>query len=234
MSEEKKIEVMSLSYRLVHTHNLHFIAFLTITGVILLLPNLFGWLAQAIGMPLATYLGTPPESAGASLALVLHVAIGFLWGAMLILYALYLLYTRNIRVFDSLKKPLGKQIREAKALAGRYMLGKPIPPEVLEEMERHNVLVAYTFIILLVGVILVSISGVALAFRNYLPVETFRTMLLMHDVGFGLIMLFLLLHLYASLHPANRPVLHAMFTDGMMTIKELEEHMKSYLKRFSK
>jgi formate dehydrogenase subunit gamma len=235
--EQEEVEVASVGYRVAHAVNLGLITFLAITGLMLLFPNLMDWLTYAVGVPIASYLGTPsPISAGAAFAMSAHVFVGELWGLFLIVYVIYLLAFRRIRVFDALRKPLSQQWREAKALFHHYTLGRPIPKDVAESLDRHNVLVAYTVIILVVGIILLSISGVLMAYRYILnlgPGE-FGLLLLLHDVGFYLVLIFIYLHLFASLHSTNRPLLLAMFGVGKVPLRWAEENMPRYLRRFLK
>ncbi len=233
VNNEKEIEIASPGYRLAHGLNLVLITLLAITGAMLLFPELMSWLSYAVGAPLAAFLGSPyPTSVGEELARASHRFLGEIWGLFLIVYVIYLLAFRRIHVFDALRKPLGQQIREAKALANHYVFGKPLPDDVAKNLDRHNVLVAYMAIVLVVGIVLLSISGVLMVYSNYLGLSetVFRYMLLLHDLGFYLVLLFIFLHLFASLHPANRPLLSAMFGYGKVALEWAQKHMPNYLK----
>ncbi|ACB39305.1 cytochrome b/b6 domain-containing protein [Pyrobaculum neutrophilum] len=228
-----KVEVVSIGYRIAHHWNLLLFTVLAITGGALFAIEVLAPLVYAVGAPLAAAVGTDAVTAGAQLLRTSHRFLGHIWGALLLVYAVNLLFFRKVRIFDALRKPLGRQIREAKALAGHYLLGRPLPEDVKASMERHNVFVAYMALLLIASVVLLSISGVALVYRDALglSVEEARLMLLLHDVGFALGLLFVALHVFAVLHPANRPLLNAMFGDGTIPLDWAKTHMPNYLRR---
>lgn len=236
MEEEKKIEIISADERLVHMLNLVFFTLLVLTGLPLLSIELFGWIVYPIGVPLATFLGLDPDTgaitAGVQAARAIHRFIGPLWGALLIIYGIYLVVARKITVFNALRKPIRLQIREAIAVMNRYVFGKPLPKDVEENMDRHNVLVSYAAIMLVIAVILLGGSGAAMIYLDLTP-DQYRLMLLAHDIGFYLSILFVLAHVFASTHPANIPLLKAMFADGMVPLKWAEEHMPLYMRKIT-
>jgi formate dehydrogenase subunit gamma len=206
---------------------------LALTGGVLFSIEVMGWLAYVVGTPFSALLGTDPVTAGVQLLRSGHWFIGFVWGVLLIVYAIYLLLFGRIEVFKPLSKPLSQQIKEMRAVASQYVLGKPLPPEVAQSLDRHNVLVSYVTIVLIIAVTLLSISGVALAFKVPLGLSpsTINLMVLLHDVGFVLGLLFVALHLFAVLHPANRPILMAAFGDGKADLDWLKAHMPRFLER---
>ncbi|AEA12708.1 Formate dehydrogenase gamma subunit [Thermoproteus uzoniensis 768-20] len=233
VNSEKEIEVASLGYRLAHQINLVLITLLAVTGAMLLFPDLMSWLSYAVGAPLAAFLGNPyPVSVGEELARTSHRFLGELWGVFLIVYAIYLLAFRRIRVFDALKKPIGQQIREAKALAGHYIFGRPLPDDVARELERHNVLVAYMAVLLVLGILLLSASGVLMVYSSVLGLseDVYRLLLFLHDLGFYITLLFIFAHLFAVLHPTNRPLLIAMFGQGKAAAEWVQKHMPKFLR----
>ena len=232
-SEKEEVEVASMGYRISHQINLVLITLLAITGSMLLFPGLMSWLSYAVGAPLAAFLGSPyPVSVGEELARTSHRFLADVWGVFLIVYAIYLLVFRRIHVFDALRKPLGDQIREARALADHYILGKPLPDDVASSLERHNVLVAYMTVVLVVGIVLLSASGVLMVYSTYLGLTegSYRLLLLLHDLGFYLALLFIFAHLFAVLHPSNRPLLVAMFSYGRIPLEWARRHMPRYLR----
>ncbi|MFN3805086.1 MAG: cytochrome b/b6 domain-containing protein [Pyrobaculum sp.] len=225
------VEIMSVGYKIAHGLNIVLFTILAITGSILLFPDLMQILAYVIGAPLASLLGTPPASMGAELARTSHRFIGVLWGVFLAVYGLYLAAFRRAVVFRPLLKPFSQQVREAKALLAHYIAGKPMPQDVEERLDRHNVLVAYMALLLLAGLLLLSISGVLLMFSDMFTVGTVRLMLFLHDLGFYLSVIFLLAHLFATLHPSNRPLLLAMFGYGRVPLEWARRHMGRYVQR---
>ncbi len=228
-----KVEVVSIGYKIAHHWNLILFTVLAITGGVLFSIEVTSWFAYVVGSPLSTVSGTDPVTTGVQLLRTSHRFIGFVWGALLTVYALYLLIFRRVQVFKPLTKPLGRQIAEANAIVAHYMLGKPLPPDVERELDRHNVLVSYMALILLVSILFLSVSGVLLVYRDALGITptTASWLLLLHDVGFALGLLFVALHLFAATHPSNRPLLNAMFGDGKADLGWLQRHMPRYLAR---
>ncbi len=234
MSREGEVEVMSLGYRIAHLVNLILFISLMVSGAILYTLETFSWFAYGIGQPLNTLTGEADAvTAGVQWARTWHRIVGLTWGAFIVAYAIYILLFGRIHVFDGLKKPLRMQIREAKALIRMYMLGEPLPGDVKENMGRHNVLVGYLFIILLIAALLLSVSGVLLVYAEPLglSLSTVRLMLLLHDLGFALSILFFLLHTFAVVMPQNRPILVAMFSHGRLPLDWALEHMPGYIRR---
>ncbi|MEL9991221.1 MAG: cytochrome b/b6 domain-containing protein [Thermoproteus sp.] len=237
VKSEEEIEVASIGYKIAHTLNLVLFTLMAITGSMLLFPALMSWLSYAVGVPLAAAMGVSnPVTIGEELARTSHRFLGEIYGLFLIVYAIYLLAFRRIRMFDALKKPFSKQMREASALLRHYTTGEPLPDDVANELERHNVLVAYMTILLVIGLVLLSISGVFLAYSNALglTIDQYRIFLLLHDIGFYLSLIFVFLHLFASLHPANRPLLVAMFGYGKVPVEWAKKNMAKYLSRVQK
>jgi formate dehydrogenase subunit gamma len=228
-----KFEIISIGYKIAHHWNLILFTLLALTGAVLFSIEVMGWLAYVVGAPFSALLGTDPVTAGVQLLRSGHWFIGFVWGALLIVYTIYLLLFGRIEVFKPLSKPLSQQIKEMRAVASHYMLGKPLPPEVAKSLDRHNVLVSYMTIVLIIAVAFLSISGVALAFKVPLSLSpsTVNLLVLLHDVGFVLGLLFVALHLFAVLHPANRPILMATFGDGKADLAWLKAHMPRFLER---
>ncbi len=235
--ESGEIEIMGLGYRIAHLVNLILFISLMVSGFMLYSIETVSWFAYGIGQPLSTLSsGTDPVTTGVQWARTWHRVVGFTWGAFILAYALYiLLFHRQLHVFDGLRKPLGDQIREAKAVVRHYILGEPIPEDVRERMGRHNVLVGYLAILILASVLLLSVSGVLLVYAEAwgLSLSTVRLLLLLHDVGFALALLFVLLHTFAVLLPHNRPLLVAMFSHGKVPLDWAREHMPGYLRRLA-
>ncbi len=240
MPEEGKqeIEVMGLGYRMAHLVNLILFLSLIVSGIMLYSIETVAWFAYGIGQPLSTLSGgdADPVTTGVQWARTWHRVVGFTWGAFIIAYTLYIiLFHRQLHLFDGLRKPLREQLREAKAVFRFYLLGEPMPEDVKEKMGRHNVLVGYLAILIVVSVVLLSVSGVLLVYAEAwgLSLSTVRLMLLLHDIGFALALLFVLLHTFAVLLPHNRPLLVAMFSHGRVPLDWAREHMAGYVRRLT-
>lgn len=234
MGGGEEVEAVSVGYRIAHTLNMIFFTLLVLTGIVLLSIETFAWIIYPVGVPIAPLAGlsqdTGAVTAGVQAARAIHRFIGPLWGALLIVYGIYLVAAKKIRVFDPLRKPLGQQIREAVALTKHYVMGAPLPRDVEDNLDRHNVLVSWLTVVLVIAFALVGGSGAAIIYLNPPPV-LHRTLLLLHDIGFYLSVLFALAHIFAVTHPANIPLLRAMFTNGMIPLKWAEEHMPLFVKK---
>jgi formate dehydrogenase subunit gamma len=149
--------------RIAHTLQLVFFTLLVLTGLVLLSIELFAWVVNPIDVPLAPMVGLGQETGAVTIGVevtgAIHRFTGPLWGALLVVYGIYLVVTRKILVFEPLKKPMKQQIREAIALLNHYALSKPLPKDVEENLERHNVLVSYLTIVLIVAFILVEAAA---------------------------------------------------------------------------
>jgi len=228
-----KIEIISRGERITHNWNIVLFTLLVLTGTVLFSIELMGWFAYIIGAPLSSLLGEEPVTIGTQLLRTSHRFIGFAWGALLTVYGLYLLIFRRVEMFRPLTKPLSQQIKEAKELTGHYVLGKPITPDVAQNLDRRDVLASYITLLLFAAVVLISFSGVALVFKEPLGLSPSMAglMLLLHDVGFMFSLIFVAGHLFAVTHPVNRPLLNAMFDDGKIDLTWLKHHMPRYLAR---
>ena len=227
---ERKVKLMDLGYRVAHLLNLIFFGSLIVSGLMLFLSDLTSWFALAIGQPLSTLQGVEadPVVVGTQWARTWHRVVGFTWGAFLIIYGLYyVVFNRRFDVLKAIAKGIGDQFREAAALIRHYATGQPIPEDVKAKMGRHNVLVGWLFIVLLISAVLLSVSGLALVYKEELglTLSEVRLMYALHDLGFVLSLVFLFLHVYATLHPTNRPLLRAAFFDGEVPEDWAREHM---------
>ena len=65
-------------------------------------------------------------------------------------------------------------------------------------------------------------GGLFLWFRVSLDSTTVSIMRLLHDIGFTVFVIFLIIHIYLAVHPVNKAGYNAMFRDG----KDDLEHAK--------
>ncbi|MEN2999853.1 MAG: cytochrome b/b6 domain-containing protein [Acidilobaceae archaeon] len=232
MEEDRKIELLTAGYRTWHLANLTMFALLFTTGLLFVALPWTSWLAYAVGTPLATLSGLDPETyavtAGVQLLRTLHRLLGLIWGGVIIAYFLYLLLSGRIVIYRALMKPLGVQLREAFYVAKVYTVGGEIPEDVRKHMHRHNVLAVYANSLLVLGFVMLGISGVSLMLLSHSEVELHRLMIVLHNLGFYTIMLFVMSHIFASLHPRNFWLASAMFGNGMVSEKHAREDMPAY------
>jgi formate dehydrogenase subunit gamma len=234
MAERDELEVVSVGYRLAHWLNLILFLTLLITGLVLLEIEVFAYIVYPLGAPIATLLGLDPGTgavtAGVQIARMLHRLAGLLWGFIIVVYVAYLLVSGRLETLRVLRKPVGQQLREASAILSHYLLGKEIPEDVKKGLDRHNVLAVYLTLLLAIGVVLVGFSGLAIAYLDLTPSQ-YRLMLLLHDIGFYLTVIYLIGHVFAVFHPSNVILLKAMFGDGRVPLSWAREHMNAYVER---
>jgi len=225
-----EVEVASISYRIAHALVAVLITLQVVSG---LNPRLFDGLAYAVGEPLAAALGLPPPSVLSEPGRVIHMFFGASLGLFGAVYGAYLLAFRRVRVFDALRKPIDQQIREASAFIKHYLLGKPLPEDVTKNLERHNVLVAYLTIVLLIGLAISFTTGALMAYGNALGLSQSDIRLLggIHEWGLRIALVFIVPHLFATLHPSNRPLLVAMFGRGKVPLEWAQKRMPRFLSR---
>jgi formate dehydrogenase subunit gamma len=234
MAERDELEIASVGYRLAHWLNLILFLTLLITGLVLLEIEVFAYIVYPLGAPIATLLGLDPGTgavtAGVQIARMLHRMAGLLWGFIIVVYVAYLLVSGRLEMLRVLRKPVGQQLREASAILSHYLLGRELPEDVRKGLDRHNVLTAYLALLLAIGVVLVGFSGLAMAYLDLTPSQ-YRLMLLLHDIGFYLTVIFLIGHVFAVFHPSNVILLKAMFGDGRVPLSWAREHMNAYVER---
>jgi formate dehydrogenase subunit gamma len=234
MAERDELEVASVGYRLTHWLNLILFLTLLITGLVLLEIEVFAYIVYPLGAPIATLLGLDPGTgavtAGVQIARMLHRLAGPLWGFIIVVYVAYLLVSGRLETLRVLRKPVGQQLREASTLLSHYLLGRELPEDVRKGLDRHNVLAVYLALLLAIGVVLVGFSGLAIAYLDLTPSQH-RLMLLLHDIGFYLTVIFLIGHVFAVFHPSNVILLKAMFGDGRVPLSWAREHMNAYVER---
>ncbi|MEM0496929.1 MAG: cytochrome b/b6 domain-containing protein, partial [Acidilobaceae archaeon] len=113
------------------------------------------------------------------------------------------------------------------------VFGSEIPMDIKRGIGRHNVLASYLTLLLIFGVLMVSLSGVAMVYLSLTP-DQYRLMLLIHDIGFYIIMIFLVGHLFAVFHPKNVILLNAMFGDGKVPLEWAKDEMPAYIEKLRK
>ncbi|MGC8948871.1 MAG: cytochrome b/b6 domain-containing protein [Thermoprotei archaeon] len=89
-------------------------------------------------------------------------------------------------------------------------------------IEYHHPLEKFAVIGLHIGLVLLGISGIPMAFFN---VEQYKTLLLItHDIGFMLVTIIVIGHVMLALNPVNWETLKAMLTNGKVSITWAKEH----------
>ncbi len=194
-----QLRLMSLDYRLIHAATIVSIGALLLTG------------SRERGLSLLQF----------------HIDFGLLSVAVLGVYSLIMLLKHRVWLFDALREPVSSQIREGLAIARKYSLGTPYPPEVQSRMGRHNILATYASLVLVLSFIPLMGGGIAMVFLQR-GTTVFELARFLHLMGVGLIGLFFLVHVLAVFHPENWPLLKAMFSSGRVPIEWAREHLAGW------
>jgi formate dehydrogenase subunit gamma len=161
---------------------------------------------------------------------VFHTWLGIASVGVIVGYGGYLLVTHGVRLFDGLRKPISGQFRESKAILENYTFDISIPINVKKGIARYNVLASYASVLLAAGFGELAVTGLLLAFLK--PVgPLYQFLLQAHSIGVYLSAAFFFLHTFAVLKGENRPLLRAVFTDGMVPVNWAREHMQKFLER---
>jgi formate dehydrogenase subunit gamma len=160
---------------------------------------------------------------------LVHIWLGFSWGAILLVYGANLLRTHAVRLFDGLRKPVSDQVSEASAVLQNYVLRRDFSLKVKHGMARHNVLASYASVLMIVSFAQLAVSGVWMVFLTS-GSQLYRSLMQVHNLGVLLTIVFFVLHLFGVVQGQNRPLLRAVFTDGQVSRVWLREHMEKILK----
>lgn len=213
---DREVEVASLSYRIVHIVVAILLVALITTGLIV--GETQG--RKGIHRGGGNLVAFPPGG--------LHTALGVALFATAAGYTAFLAVARRIRIFDGIRRPISRQVSEAIGVIRHYITGAPLP----DEIERHNVLASYLTLFLAGALSAQLASGAVMAFgRGVFSRDVLRIAGEVHEVGWILILVFVVFHIFAVLHPSNRPLLKAMFGNGRVPIDWARRHMPGYLRR---
>lgn len=159
----------------------------------------------------------------------LHRYAGLLWGSLIILYGLYaIIRRRRVRILEPIARPIVEQVREGFSVVGKYFLNIRISEQVRSRMGRHNVMASYAFVMLMFAFLLLGIGGLGLM---YFPGggEENDLWLGIHLAGAGLLVLFVLAHVFAVMNKANWPLIPAVFLTGKVKREWAEKSMPGYV-----
>ncbi len=224
---DEEVEVFNEIQIWAHKHLIHFVLFFFLTGLPLISKDWFGWLAYLFGYPLTTIIGGyDPYSLGIQVARFVHRLSAF--GLALVLIPFLLKMLRDIKKleiwpecwsFSCLKSGIND-------LIDYYIHKKPV------KFSKYNLGQkgwAWTAII---GMIIMYITGIIMWFRGYFPVGAWEVARLLHDIGFFIAGIGLILHVYmAVLIPEHRPFVRAMFRTGRVPKKFVAEHLSKWYEK---
>ena len=186
------VERYTTFQRFVHIHMIHLGALNVLTGLPLILPEYFKWLGYLFGgwvWDLTT---------GLEITRMVHRASGVLIVILGILY--FIRYFYRPGTWDIAWKK--GDFERLKRLLAHYTKGEHVDFDKYNPGEK-----LYFWLAVIPAGLLLGISGLILILKDltYIPQSWWSTALLAHDLGFWIILIAVLVHVYfAAIFPPNR------------------------------
>jgi len=136
--------------------------------------------------------------------------------------ALPLVIARGIESFKRKEEswwPGWRDIRESLIIAARWFKLTKRKPEIGFHHPLEKLLLLSTH----VGLLLLGISGIPMALLN-IGYEYRALLLLIHDIGFMLVIIPIIGHFMLAINPVNWETLKAMFLRGYVSVKWAKKH----------
>ncbi len=122
--------------------------------------------------------------------------------------------------------PGWSDIRKAIIVAAHWLrLTKKYP-----EIGFHHPMEKLLLLTVHIGLILLGISGIPMALLQVGP-EYHALLLLIHDIGFLMVIIPITGHFMLAINPVNWETLRAMFTDGKVSVEWAKHHHPGWLKK---
>lgn len=145
---------------------------------------------------------------------ILHRYLGLLWGFLILLYAVYAIFKKkHVHILQPITRPFKEQILEGFSVTAKYFFGRRISDRVRSGMNRHNVMASYAFVGLVFGLFLLAAGGIGMM-SSTSDSGFYEIYLAVHVAGAGILLLFVLAHIFAVFNRSNWPLLKAVFTTG--------------------
>lgn len=205
-----------------HKHIIHFMLLFIATGLPILAPSAFGWLAWLYGAPLSAVFDVQTQqqtiALGLQAARVVHWTTAFFYTLTAIPFAAVMLAQRKEwqiypdavgiePVRNGLEQLKRRYLQYSDAKIGKYNMGQKG--------------LAWLTII---GMSSMMVSGFALMVRAHLPLGLAAFARFIHDLVFIAMSVGLIVHVYLAMHPLNRAGLKAMFGNGEIDAEEVKHH----------
>ncbi len=210
-----------------HKHLIHFTLFFFITGLPLISKDWFGWLAYIFGYPLSTIIsGYDPYSLGVQVARFIHRLSAV--GLAMVLIPFFIKMLADLKKsefmpecwsFSCFKKGVQDMI-------DYYIHRKPV------KFPKYNLGQKGWIWTASIGMVIMYLTGIVMWFRDAFPASVWEAAHLLHDIGFFIAAIGLVIHVYAALLiPEHRPFVRAMFRTGRLTEEYVAEHHPSWYER---
>ncbi len=216
-----KIQAYTNLQRWFHNHLIHFVVFLTISGLPIFSKS-FSFIAYGAGYPLNWFSsGTSYEqtlAAGVSILRFVHWGSGFLLTLVAIPFVISSL--KNIR-----KLSIWPDVWGIDAIKdGLIQMKKHYIDQEHARFGKMNIGQKASAWVMVVCMVFLCLSGYVLMFRDVVSSDFAMLARSVHSVSFVFLMFTLIFHIYFATHPANRASYEAMFKTGTMDEDVVKEH----------
>ncbi len=224
----KTIKVYSNMERWFHSHLVHFVAFMIISGLPVL-SHSFDFIAYGVGIPVSTLMGSQDIlSAGMSFLRFIHYTSAFLLTLMAIPFVLYKLTNFTTWSMWPDKWGIKATIDGTAEMWKFYMKQEHVS---FGKMNTGQKFFAQGVVLCM---IVIFISGYMLIFRDMFSVEVASYARGAHAISFVLLGMLLMIHIYLATHPTNKNSYKAMFKTGEMDIDFIKDHHGIYYDKLKK
>lgn len=214
-----------------HKHMIHFVVFLTLSGLPLL-SDIFSFIPYGIGYSMNFLAGNMESEAvlasGISVLRVIHWITAFTFTVTMVPFMISMtqkFFTLSIwpdkwgltAVFEGIGEMKKCYIDQEHADQGKLNTGQKASAWLLT-----------------LSMALVVLSGYVLVLRNWISQDLASIARGVHSVGFIVLVLTLLIHIYFATHPANRAAYKAMFKTGEMDEAYVKSHHPIWYRKLMK
>lgn len=217
----KKVLAYSSLEMWFHKHMIHFVAFLSLSGLPIL-SDKFQFIAYAIGYPINYFTGDMNSehilASGISFLRVIHWASAFALTGIMIPFILAM--SRKILTLSIWPDRWGM----VAIVEGVGEMKKNYIDLKHAEFGKMNTGQKASAWVIVIAMSVIVISGYMLVFRSALTHDFISIARGAHAISYVVLMITLMIHIYFATHPANKAAYNAMFKTGEMD----EEYVKSH------
>lgn len=221
MSSTKKVLAYSSLEMWFHKHMIHFVAFLSFSGLPIL-SDKFNFIAFAIGYPINYFTGDMNSehilASGMSFLRVIHWASAFALTGIMIPFVLSM--SRKILTLSIWPDRWGA----VAIVDGVVEMKKNYIDLKHAEFGKMNTGQKASAWVIVFSMVIIVISGYMLVFRSALTHDFISIARGAHAISYIILMITLMIHIYFATHPANKAAYNAMFKTGEMDEDYVKEH----------
>ena len=214
-----------------HKHLIHFMAFLTITGLPILSDS-FRFIAYGVGYPINFFAGGMESerivATGITFLRAIHWSSGFLLTFMAIPFVISML--TKIPTWSAWPDRWGV----AAIIDGIMQMKKNYIDQEHATFGKMNIGQKASAWLIVACVIALGISGFMMVFRPYISADLASYARAIHALSFIVLGIVLIMHIYFSTHPANKEAYKAMMKTGEMDEDYVKSHHGIWYKKLKK